>query len=309
MTATDGQNCIYEKSTENMTGVTVIMPYHRKDERVLQNLVRVRAVRHVREVLLINDGCDWEPNTLIAELLGEETASDQVIRLIRNGRGKGVSGARNTGIIHAGQPLICFLDYDDFIFPDRFDRDMEHFLDDDCHATVCEFDTVYEDGLTSTEKWRVPYKPGLFRNGAEFFANSYLGVPHLTCFTYRKSTLLAQGILFDEDLRGSEDSMFKYSCVESFGFRTSPGLIGVHIMRHAHNTTSNVYSKRLLEYRLTFFWRFSSIFIKYPVAFGHFRQSYLKTLRRYLRNGGRPLLILKHAYGVARVWMGRPAGA
>ncbi len=292
-----------------MAGVTVIMPYHRRDERVVQNLVRLSAVRHVREVLLINDGCEWEPLADIEQLLGEVSASDQVIRLIRNERGKGVSGARNTGIIHAGQPLICFLDYDDFILPDRFDRDMEHFLDDDCHATVCEFDTVYEDGQTPTESWTMPYKPSLFLNGAEFFQNSYLGVPHLTCFTYRKSTLLSNGILFDEDLRGSEDSLFKYRCVEAFGFRTSPGLMAVRIMRHAHNTTSNVYSKRLLEYRLTFFWRFSSIFVKYPVAFGHFRQSYLKTLRRYLRNAGRPALLIKHTYGLARVWMGRPAGA
>jgi hypothetical protein len=83
--------------------------------------------------------------------------------------------------------------------------------------------------------------------------------------------------------------------------------MSVRIIRHAHNTTSDVYSKRLLEYRLTFFWRFSSIFYKYPVACGHFRKSYLKTLRRYMRKAGRPDLMLKHAYGLARLQMGRPA--
>ncbi len=292
-----------------MAGVTVIMPYHRKDERVVQNLVRLRQVRHVREVLLINDGCAWEPEEDIKSIMGDVSASDQVIRLIRNQCGKGVSGARNTGIAHAGQPLICFLDYDDFIFPDRFDRDVEHFQDDDCRTTVCEFETVYEDGQTPTEYWRMPYKDAMYTNGDGFFHNSYLGVPHLTCFTYRKSSLLELGISFDEDLSGSEDSLFKYHCVESMGFRTSPGLMAVRIMRHAHNTTSNVYSKRLLEYRLNFFWRFSSIFIKYPVACGHFRQSYLKTLRRYLWSNGSLPFILKHTYGLVRIWMGRPAGA
>lgn len=290
-----------------MTGVTVIMPYHRGDERVVQNLVRLKEVRHVREILLMNDGCSWEPHEEIRRIMEESPSLGFKIRLIRNERSKGVSGARNTGILHATQPLVCFLDYDDLLRPDRFDRDMEHFQDADCHATACEFDTAYEDGETATETWSIPYTSPSFRNGQEFFLNSYLGVPHLTCFTYRRSTLLSLGIMFDEDLSGSEDSLFKYRCVESMGFRTSPGLMAVRIIRHAHNTTSDVYSKRLLEYRLTFFWRFSSIFYKYPVACGHFRKSYLKTLRRYMRKAGRPDLMLKHAYGLARLQMGRPA--
>lgn len=290
-----------------MAGVTVVMPYHRKDDRVVQNLVRLKDVRHVREVILVNDGCSWEPLDEIAAILSAEDLENFNIRLTRNERGKGVSGARNTGIKYARQPLICFLDYDDFILPDRFDRDMELFQDDGCHVTVCEFETVYEDGQTPTEYWKMPYKPASFSNGAAFFHNSYLGVPHLTCFTYRTSALLERGIHFDEDLRGSEDSLFKYRCVEMMGFRTSPGLKTVRIMRHAHNTTSDVYSKRLLEYRLTFFWRFSSIFYKYPVACRHFRQSYWKTLRRYIRQFGRPAFILKHLYGLARLRLGLPA--
>ena len=290
-----------------MAGVTVVMPYHRTDERVLQNLVRLKDVRHVREVLLVNDGCSWEPVDDIAAMHQAGEAGNLSIRLIRNERGKGVSGARNTGIKHAGQPLICFLDYDDLILPDRFDRDMEHFMDDTCHATVCEFDTVHEDVQTPMESWRMPYKPASFNNGAAFFNNSYLGIPHLTCFTYRRSTLLELGILFDEDLGGSEDSLFKYRCVDSIGFRTSPGLVSVRIMRHAHNTTSDVYSKRLLEYRLTFFRRFSSIFYKYPVACGHFRKSYGKTLQRYIRKTGHPLVVLTHAWALIRIKCGLPA--
>jgi len=292
-----------------MSGVTVIMPYHRVDERVLQNLARLREVRHVREVLVINDGCEWEPRAEIDRLICQAPGSEQAIRLMRNERGKGVSGARNTGIKHAEQPLVCFLDYDDFMLPERFDRDMEHFMDDECDANVGEYETVHENSANDSECWRIPYKPGRFRNGADFFNNSYLGLPHLTCFTYRKSTLLFHGILFDEDLGGSEDSLFKYRCVEAFGFRTSPGLMAVRIVRHGYNTTSDIYSRRLLEYRLTYFMRFSDIFIRYPAACGHFRQSYLKTLRRYLRKAGRPALILKHAYGLVRIWTGYPAGA
>ena len=59
-----------------MAGVTVVMPYHRKDERVVQNLVRLKDVRHVREVLLVNDGCSWEPTEDIAAILSGDEAQN-----------------------------------------------------------------------------------------------------------------------------------------------------------------------------------------------------------------------------------------
>ena len=292
-----------------MTGVTVVMPYHRNDKRVVQNLQRLTEVRHIREVLLVNDGCSWEPTEEIQALLHADSSSEMEIRLLRNERGKGVSGARNTGILHATQPLICFLDYDDIMLMHRFDRDMEHFSDPSCYATACEYDTCQESDSGYIETWTVPYLPSVFTGGQDFFCNDYLGLPHLTCFTYRRSRLLESGIFFDEDLKGSEDSLFKYRCVEEMGFRTSPGSMSVRIMRHAHNTTSDVYSTHLLENRLIFFWRFSSIFVKYPLALGHFKKSYLKTLRRYIQKKGNPMIILRHIYGNALIRMGLPAGS
>ena len=292
-----------------MTGVTVVMPYHRKDERVVQNLKRLTKVRHVREVLLVNDGCSWEPKEEIQMLLADNPMLEIDIRLLRNERGKGVSGARNTGILHATQPLICFLDYDDIMQEDRFDRDMEHFDDPACQATACEFEIFQESDPAATEIHKTPYVPASFNGGQDFFHNPFLGVPHISCFTYRRSRLLATGILFDEDLKGSEDTLFKYRCVEQMGFRTSPGVRAMRIIRHAQNTTLDIYSRDLLENRLTFFWRFSSIFVKYPPALGHFKKSYWKTLRRYIRKKGNLINILKHVYGNIRIRMGLPAGS
>lgn len=282
------------------------MPYHRKDDRVFQNIQRLMDVAHVREILLMNDGCSWDPMEQIADLPSAASAIyPPAIRIIRNERTTGVSGARNTGLLHATQPLICFLDYDDEILANRFVRDMEHFSDPACHATVCEFETCYESEGSPSEYWQIPYTSQQYLDGGEFFNNTYLGVPHLTCFTYRRSRLLELGIRFDEDLRGSEDTLFKYRCVDQMGFRTSPGLSAVRIIRHAHNTTADVYSRRLLEYRLHFFRRFSEIYVKYPTAHGHFQQSYLKTLRRYARKPGNPFTIHRHFVGWSGAWMRR----
>jgi glycosyltransferase involved in cell wall biosynthesis len=282
-------------------GISLIIPYHKKDARLVENLEALARVRHIDEILLISDKLDWDPSLDAAEFIAHHREElGRVVRVIKNANHKGVSGSRNTGIENASSELIAFLDYDDRFYPERFDADMEHFKDPDCELTVCCFQFYEEDSGTYKDVWKMEYDAGAFHSGMEFYNNSSHGLPHLGCFTFRRSSLLKHGLRFDESLVGSEDTLFRYQSVLALGLRQSPDTMGLCVNRHGGNTTLDIYSLKLLRNRLNSYYRLSEFYPWMPRAYNYFQRPYKKTLYRYLRKTGNPFPVLKHILRLVR---------
>ncbi len=69
---------------------------------------------HINYEIIIVDDFSEDNSLLLAKSLSE---NNKRIKIYQNFRGKGVSGARNTGILLSNSKAICFLDADDFIYP------------------------------------------------------------------------------------------------------------------------------------------------------------------------------------------------
>ena len=96
--------------------VSVVIPIYRADSEHL-----IAAAKSVLsqscpswELILVDDACPGRSSRSILPLLQSVKNPIKVIRHIRN---QGVSGARNTGVLHAAGQYLAFLDQDDQLAP------------------------------------------------------------------------------------------------------------------------------------------------------------------------------------------------
>jgi glycosyltransferase involved in cell wall biosynthesis len=281
--------------------ISLVIPFHKKDDRLIENLEALAKVRHIGEILLISDKLDWDPALEAAETVARHRQElGREVRVVMNAHRKGVSGSRNTGIDNASCELIAFLDYDDRFYPERFDADMVHFSDPACLLTICCFQFYEEDSGKYKDIWKMKYDAEVFESGIEFYNNSSHGLPHIGCFTFRRRALVEHGLRFDESLVGSEDTLFRYQSVLALGLRQSPDTMGLCVSRHGGNTTLDIYSLKLLRNRLNSYYRLSEFYPRMPKAYNYFQRPYRKTLYRYLRKTGNPFPVLRHILRLLR---------
>jgi glycosyltransferase involved in cell wall biosynthesis len=103
--------------------ISVIIPVYNAAQYLPKAVASALEQPEVAEVILIEDGS--KDNSLdICESLKRRHKS---IRLLRHpgGINCGASASRNMGILHALEPLIAFLDADDYYLEKRFEGDLE----------------------------------------------------------------------------------------------------------------------------------------------------------------------------------------
>ena len=94
---------------------SIIMPAYNATRWIGQAVESVlRQKEPDWELLIIDDGSHDGSRELATAL----AAKDPRIRVLRNARGKGPGGARNTGLEKARGQAVMFLDSDDVLFPD-----------------------------------------------------------------------------------------------------------------------------------------------------------------------------------------------
>jgi glycosyltransferase involved in cell wall biosynthesis len=95
---------------EGRLPVSVIIPAYNRADLVWRALASVNTQRPAlpAEVIVVDDG-STDDTAAAAERLGA--------RVIRHGRNRGLSAARNTGVAHATQPWVALLDSDDEWLP------------------------------------------------------------------------------------------------------------------------------------------------------------------------------------------------
>ena len=95
--------------------VSVIIPTYNRADLVQQALASVKAQTYRDfEIVVVDDG--GTDGTF------EVLSADREIRVLRHAGRRGVSAARNTGIIAARGEWLAFLDSDDLWLPDKLAR-------------------------------------------------------------------------------------------------------------------------------------------------------------------------------------------
>ena len=95
--------------------VSVVIPTYNRQNLLVKVLPSYLNQKHVKEIILINDGSD----IAIQQTLKEMSVSDERIRFIRHNRNLGSCSARNAGIFEARTQWIFFGE-DDLVLSDDY---------------------------------------------------------------------------------------------------------------------------------------------------------------------------------------------
>lgn len=99
--------------------ISVIIPVFNVEQYIEECLNSVITQTYTKNVeCILVDDCGQDNSIAIAESFIAHNKTDVVFRIIRHPHNKGLSAARNTGIVHAHGDWLFFLDSDDWLLPD-----------------------------------------------------------------------------------------------------------------------------------------------------------------------------------------------
>lgn len=235
--------------------VSVIIPVYKAEKFVRKAVESALFHSEVKEVILIEDA---SPDNSLEVCKTLVTEYDRVVLYQhKNGKNKGAGGSRNLGILKATHEFISFLDADDYFSEIRFVKEKGNFKNnlkvdgiygatgthyiDEFGAKIWGERGLNEQSLTTINKQILP--SDLF-DSLIWFNNTNYGYFHLDAFTLRRNKLLSSNILFDEDLRLHQDTVFIQQC--AYYLKLFTGEINKPIaFRGVHKENRFIHNKNL----------------------------------------------------------------
>ena len=179
-----------------MPKVSVIVPVYNVEQYIdkcLNSLVN-QTLQDI-EIIIVNDGSTDRSKSIIFKF--KEKFSDKILYLEKeNG---GLSDARNYGIKHAKGDYIAFLDSDDYVELNTYEKLYNKAIQTNADMVECDFYWEYPDKKIHDTKAN-------YKNESDMFANARVVAWNKL---YKKDILLNSGIEFPKGLR-YEDLEFFY---------------------------------------------------------------------------------------------------
>ena len=200
--------------------VSVVMPFYNGSLFVTEALASVRAqTRPPDEVVVIDDGSRPEEAAALDAAVAASGVPCRVIHLPQN---RGVSVARNVGIVRATSTFIAFLDCDDQWMPDKLERQMQFLHENpDSRAVHAGIKSVHPNGREVIDEKRAV----VFDDLVQF------PCPVMPSALIMQREALVESGLFDPTLRVCQDVAL---CLR-FAWLYPIGCIsGVSVVRRVH---------------------------------------------------------------------------
>lgn len=191
--------------------VSVIVPVFRV-ERYLEECVDSLIGQTLKniEIILINDGSDDN----CPALCDKYQMLYPHVKVIHQ-KNKGLSAARNAGLLVAKGKYIAFCDSDDTMKPNMLEALYQCAEEQNVDIVICGFETV-PDGRTNVRDGGYVLKQKMSPEEL-ICSNSKIHSRNDLCFSWsfliRKNLIKEKKIAFDEKIRFGEDFLFNLSCV------------------------------------------------------------------------------------------------
>lgn len=205
-----------------MPKVSIIVPVYKVEEyinRCVDSLIG-QTLQDI-EIILVDDG---SPDRC-GEICDGYSELDPRIKVIHQ-KNKGLPGARNSGIRIATGEYIGFVDSDDFAEPDMFEKLYSCAVTHNTDFVMCDY---VRDSGDSKSTYSTDIRSGLYHKSdliSEIYpilvmteSVDYGPILSVWRCLYRRDFIVENGLLFDEEVRLSEDCIFSiYICLKANTF-------------------------------------------------------------------------------------------
>lgn len=115
------------KSLDYKDKVSIVIPTYRRAEYLTRAIDSVLNQSHTNlEVIVVDDNNPDTEYRKKTEATMEKYKKETRVKYIKHDINRNGSAARNTGIKHSTGKYICFLDDDDFYFPQKVERQLQY---------------------------------------------------------------------------------------------------------------------------------------------------------------------------------------
>lgn len=211
--------------------ISIIIPTYNSAHMVCDTINSVLSSKEEDyEIIVVNDGSTDNTETVIASYL-----SDKRIKYIEQ-ENKGLSGARNTGVLNAKGEYLVFLDADDIILPDKLTIQKNYLEENpDYDIAYSNSEWFIEDDFENTRKVNFPVYTEHIINHLIF--GNFI---HVNSVMVRKDAIIKAG-LFDEKLRELEDwDLWLRMALNGSKFGFTPGVYSKVRIRKGSMTSNQV---------------------------------------------------------------------
>lgn len=178
--------------------ISIIMPAYNCEQYVGKTIDSVIAqIYNNWELIIIDDGSTDDTG----KICDKYAFNNKKIRVIHT-KNQGVSSARNLGLNLANGVFVTFLDSDDYIAPNMYQKMLDEF-DDSIEIVVCDYEVVYDINCTKNI-YHQSIIPGVYENIKAIKLLNCNG--YLWNKVYRKEVL--EKIEFNSDVKIEEDWIF-----------------------------------------------------------------------------------------------------
>lgn len=194
------------------------------------------------ELILIDDGSDDGSLTICRQY----QKKDDRIRIFHQENG-GVSSARNLGLDNARGSFIAFVDGDDLIEPEVFERLMEILLHEDVSIACCQLDQVMPDGRHVVHYQMVPGEIDSAEIASLFFDEGYIKECMYGPFNkiFRRTAI---GNVRFQPYRYGEDILFVFETLCGVKNVVFDSFVGYHYVQREGSAMKSGFSLNKLDY-------------------------------------------------------------
>ena len=184
--------------------ISVIVPYWNAEKWIERCINSLKIQRGDFEYIFVNDHSTDKGKELVT------LCSDDRFVVVDNQHRKGVSGARNTGLDLAKGEWVTFLDADDELLPDAWEKFNQAI---EINANIFQFNHVRHyvvNPAFNVNRNKYDNQPGMY--DVKNLPQVWFGVWNKL---YRKTLL--DKIRFDESMQYGEDLLFNLECLAKSG--------------------------------------------------------------------------------------------
>ena len=181
--------------------ISIIVPVYNLENYIEKTLEQLISQTYKNlEIIVIDDG-STDNSLNICNTLAK---NDNRIKVIHT-ENKGVSSARNTGIMHATGKFISFCDGDDAVESDMYEFLYKNLVADNADISICGIKIVHTNKATSTNG-----KTMIWDNREDYIKDLLKGNVSMSVSAKLFKADICKSVRFSTDLRTYEDKFYNF---------------------------------------------------------------------------------------------------